>query len=1212
MKTTVTSFLLFTLFINCINAQVNIPKPYNNFVPASPEATALGKYGEMPVNLYNGLTEVNIPLYQIEAGGFNLPISLSYHASGIKVEQTESCVGLGWSLNAGGVITRSINGLPDEDDNGFVKRGMSGNRIPLPNQINLQNDDMFNLMSHYANGDFDGEPDYFYFNFGNNSGELFFDQDGSIHFNEYKPFKILENPISGNVNDWKLIDESGTLYIFGNEDRSLKGIEQSRSRVDGLDNQILDHAVTAWYLTKIITRNQDTIKLTYNVKAESYEERKPSSFRQLDTISGRNGTFPTCCYGEPYCNTTQQWNEALGINRVIDPATNTIHMSFSGYSKLSRIDWESGHIEFKSGTAFQDMIGTLLDSIVVYNQNSNIPVKKYALSYDFDHYRAYLEGIDLISSENSTLNLYSFQYYSGLPYRTSMAQDYWGYYNAATSNTHLIPLIPELVNPNNPGYTPADRDPNENMIKGSLKEIHYPTKGYTRFEYEPNQYSGGSGNGGITQNTTKSISVSAADKTYDFMDIDIPYAQIFSYIIRFDDYVKGVQKYTTPLPEVSLKHNGTTIQQWNAFDECTNGQSTITINGTYYGTGTFTFEVTYTCHDPDDCDQYNPKTSITVSYKELIENTYPAAGGIRIKKITNYQENGSFSSCRKFEYTDDQNNSTGKILNIPNKYFSEYRIYNFSGVTSICLIDCQFTDIIEYTSQNQTALGSTKGSSVGYERVTEYDIDSYSNAKGKTDYFYSFSPDTRNVNVPEFVPSTSKDYLRGKLLKQSIYVSNGSSYTLKKSIVNQYSFNDSENSPNMFSQTALRAKRCGDLEYDLNCNHNDRDIVLQYGHYNVISIWPVLTSTVTFNWENNKVIIDSVKYYYDNPSHAQVSRTETVTATGQRETEHILYSADFPDNSGFIYALKTNNILSPIEDLKYISDENTQNNKITSGIINIYDNRGNIVNQYSLESSSLIPISNFLFSNMTTIGTIPTGLGDKNFTISGIDQHYSSQPRIIYEWYDNSGRIKRFHKDKDMYTYYIWGYNNTLPIAEVKNATSSNSNWIAYTSFESSDDFGGWGCSGSIVSSSPAKTGKNYFLMSGTNSISRYLVPGTYYIEYWTKNSITLSLYSGTVTDILTSSPDANGWSYYKKKITVTSPSALYLSGTAYIDELRLYPVGAQMTTYTYDPLVGLTSSTDENNVTTYYEYDSFGRLARVKDQDGKVLKQYEYHYQNQ
>ncbi|MBO9571603.1 MAG: RHS repeat protein, partial [Chitinophagaceae bacterium] len=56
-------------------------------------------------------------------------------------------------------------------------------------------------------------------------------------------------------------------------------------------------------------------------------------------------------------------------------------------------------------------------------------------------------------------------------------------------------------------------------------------------------------------------------------------------------------------------------------------------------------------------------------------------------------------------------------------------------------------------------------------------------------------------------------------------------------------------------------------------------------------------------------------------------------------------------------------------------------------------------------------------------------------------------------------------------------------------------------------------------------------------------------------------------------------------------------------------PGNTLITTYTYKPLVGMTSATDENGRSTYYEYDSFGRLQIVKDKDGNVVKTFEFKY---
>lgn len=79
------------------------------------------------------------------------------------------------------------------------------------------------------------------------------------------------------------------------------------------------------------------------------------------------------------------------------------------------------------------------------------------------------------------------------------------------------------------------------------------------------------------------------------------------------------------------------------------------------------------------------------------------------------------------------------------------------------------------------------------------------------------------------------------------------------------------------------------------------------------------------------------------------------------------------------------------------------------------------------------------------------------------------------------------------------------------------------------------------------------------------------------------------------------GWQFFKHKIF--NPTTITVSGTGIIDELRLYPIDALMTTYTYDPLIGMTSQSTPNNDITYYIYDDFGRLKLIKDQNGKILK---------
>jgi YD repeat-containing protein len=68
----------------------------------------------------------------------------------------------------------------------------------------------------------------------------------------------------------------------------------------------------------------------------------------------------------------------------------------------------------------------------------------------------------------------------------------------------------------------------------------------------------------------------------------------------------------------------------------------------------------------------------------------------------------------------------------------------------------------------------------------------------------------------------------------------------------------------------------------------------------------------------------------------------------------------------------------------------------------------------------------------------------------------------------------------------------------------------------------------------------------------------------------------------------------------------------AVLDELEVIRINfpqANITTYTYEPGVGLSSITDPNNQTIYYQYDGFGRLERVVDGEGNTLQQHQYKY---
>ncbi len=79
---------------------------------------------------------------------------------------------------------------------------------------------------------------------------------------------------------------------------------------------------------------------------------------------------------------------------------------------------------------------------------------------------------------------------------------------------------------------------------------------------------------------------------------------------------------------------------------------------------------------------------------------------------------------------------------------------------------------------------------------------------------------------------------------------------------------------------------------------------------------------------------------------------------------------------------------------------------------------------------------------------------------------------------------------------------------------------------------------------------------------------------------------------------------------TVDNPSSDAVM-RAELNKLRTL-TGCFVTTLTYKPLVGVSSETDANGVTAYYEYDSFNRLSLVRDKDNYIIKKVCYNYAGQ
>ncbi|MCG7754854.1 hypothetical protein, partial [Flavihumibacter cheonanensis] len=164
---------------------------------------------------------------------------------------------------------------------------------------------------------------------------------------------------------------------------------------------------------------------------------------------------------------------------------------------------------------------------------------------------------------------------------------------------------------------------------------------------------------------------------------------------------------------------------------------------------------------------------------------------------------------------------------------------------------------------------------------------------------------------------------------------------------------------------------------------------------------------------------------------------------------------------------------------------------------------------------------------------------------------------------------------------YLYDSTNTEVVAEVSGASLAD---VAFTSFErpGATTDGGWTFSSpsiGIFRNFNFRSGK-YSIISGGLTKSGLDPTKTYVISYWRTSTSKLSIFNGTSGQPYWRSPvPVNGWYLHIQFVRgISSLVCFHNAGTLdpiYLDDLRLFPVGAEMKTYTYDKGRGITSSSD-------------------------------------
>jgi hypothetical protein len=189
----------------------------------------------------------------------------------------------------------------------------------------------------------------------------------------------------------------------------------------------------------------------------------------------------------------------------------------------------------------------------------------------------------------------------------------------------------------------------------------------------------------------------------------------------------------------------------------------------------------------------------------------------------------------------------------------------------------------------------------------------------------------------------------------------------------------------------------------------------------------------------------------------------------------------------------------------------------------------------------------------------------------------------------------------------LYDLNKRSIIASVSNAGLSQ---FAYTGFEDAST-GNWTIGDGTYVTGSSKTGNRYLNLGTIGlTISGLSTTEKYTVSFWVIGSGGSVVIDGVGTVPINQST----WDLVEYTVTGLGSLNLKSSGgaTVQIDDVRLVPARASMSTSTYHPLFGATSQTDANNQTLYSVYDDFGRLKNTLDEKSNIVKANQYNFKKQ
>ncbi len=1197
------SFLSFFLaFIVCGQEE----QPHEKIPITSPNVTGLGQYIDFPVNHHTGVPQINIPIYTVQEGPINLPVSLSYHAGGLKVNQPSSWVGAGWSLNAGGMISRSAQGLFDEKqyfgksflrDNGYTDYFLDGlGRMAL---------------NDLAAGRLDGEPDIFYFNFGGYSGKFYIREDHSPMIIPHQDIKIqplyCTNPTGQNcsttssyLRGWILTTPDGTKYHFGLRGGSFIG-DQPYEKIFPYyftSGEDIPETIGSWFLYKVESADdQFSVELTYTQEEYSH----------YSLAIGGAKPYGNSAYSNLVKNSIQgvRLTSIDFSNGKVDfiPDTTDIREDLSNFRfGISDGPNTEAYALWKikiSGTA-SDMCKVFEFDYGYFNDTTTPLPNPITTAVTRDKKRLKLNSLQEKSCDGTVvIPARQFSYYDELmvPRILTYALDHWGHYNGATSNTWVVP--PVSADGGSYFYPGADREASwPEMRAGTIKSITHPTGGSTEYIY------------GYDVTTTSRL---VTDTTYA--------AETTKYC-----YVDGSfngQRCPSLGYSYSFTVSNTTVFKMRVTSLTSGGSYYIQKNGTtiktlYSGPGSGYVEDIFTL-SPGNYDVYGQSNNGsgfgqgvrldlwrgTINTQNV--TTDHIVSGLRIDNIKHKESNGTTSVEKFYDYPG------GPILFSIPKYIYLLRseangALGLAGepqyTSTGCRLDGNYTYLVSPSSiiPMQTSQGAHKG----YEYVREYQTgNGYVEYKFDVSGALAFPDEGVSVrSIPSGCPSTGdyyppaplpNNFRRGSLLNQKVVDESGN--LLKETIYNPVYQEDPYGVFGVKTHEITSPSTPIHVTwYDMKSGRKVSEIVTEKT-YNPDDVTDFVATTQEMLYESEIHNSPTKQSTYEGTSASGTALNSRLIQYVQDLTscEQSCSSCVSTLNSALSTALSNYNYNMSVTcvggggncsslkgciagyDPCDITADPTVGCKVCAYtnykvevneayeayvdcmISNCSDGEETacLNNKFSLADNELDALLTLHLQNNMINPVEVTSLRNENV----VSSTYTEFDRDIS---NNASRI---------YPRYNYRINTDTPIPnnQFDPATSNTSTVITDTDYDVASEASYKYSEGRIVEVIGRDQVYTSYIWGHSNNYPIVKAVGV--------NHFTLSTAYTAVGGNLN---------------TLRNQASL---------------ADALVTTYEYDPLIGMTAQTGPDGLRQTFEYDDLGRLLKVKDQNGDVLKQYSYNY---